>query len=80
MSTGSIIENNRMQAVLLPFETRFPSNVKNAVVRVRGNERILTPTGCEWDSFSMQPQASRMTSLLSVVRNFSRSESRSDGA
>jgi virulence-associated protein VagC len=30
MSTGSIIENNRMQAVLLPFETRFPSNVKKS--------------------------------------------------
>ena len=51
MSTGSIIENNRMQAVLLPFETRFPSNVKNVMVCVRGNERILTPTGCEWGSF-----------------------------
>lgn len=51
MSTGSIFENNRTQAVRLPFETRFPPDVKKVVVRVRGNERILTPAGREWDSF-----------------------------
>jgi antitoxin VapB len=40
-----------MQAVRLPFETRFPPEVKTVMVRMRGNERILTPVGCVWDSF-----------------------------
>jgi antitoxin VapB len=51
MSIGSIFENNRTQAVRLPSDTRFPPDVKRVVVRVRGNERILTPAGHEWDSF-----------------------------
>jgi antitoxin VapB len=51
MSIGWIFEDNHTQAVRLPFETRFPPEVKTVVVRMRGHERILTPVGCEWDSF-----------------------------
>ncbi len=49
--TGTVFENNRTQAVRLPAETRFPKSVKRVQVRVRGNERILTPTDQTWDSF-----------------------------
>lgn len=35
----------------LPMETRFPASVKRVYVRVRGNERILTPADQTWDSF-----------------------------
>jgi antitoxin VapB len=49
--TGTVFENNRTQAVRLPAETRFPKSVKRVQVRVRGNERILTPTDQIWDSF-----------------------------
>lgn len=50
-SLGSVFENNRTQAVRLPAETRFPDSVKRVVVRVVGNERILTPVDSTWDSF-----------------------------
>lgn len=50
-STGTVFENNRTQSVRLPVETRFPKTVKRVNVRVRGNERILTPVDQTWDSF-----------------------------
>jgi antitoxin VapB len=49
--TGTVFENNRTQSVRLPVETRFPKSVKRVNVRVRGNERILTPADQTWDSF-----------------------------
>jgi antitoxin VapB len=51
MFIGLIFEHNHTQAVRLPSETQFPPEVKTVVVRMRGNERILTPAGYEWDSF-----------------------------
>ncbi len=51
MNIGSIFENNRTQAVRLPAETRFPSNIKKIAVRVRGNSRVLEPVDQSWDSF-----------------------------
>jgi antitoxin VapB len=50
-TTGTVFENNRTQSVRLPVETRFPKSVKRVNVRVRGNERILTPADQTWDSF-----------------------------
>ena len=48
---GTVFVNNRTQAVRLPAETRFPESVKKVVVRVLGNERILSPVDKLWDSF-----------------------------
>ena len=48
---GSVFENNRTQAVRLPLETRFPDGVKKVMVRVVGQDRILTPFENTWDSF-----------------------------
>ena len=56
MTTGSIFENNRTQAVRLPAETRFPGNVKKVLVRVLGRERILTPVDHMWDSFFLSDE------------------------
>ena len=50
---GTVFVNNRTQAVRLPAETRFPASVKKVVVRVVGNERILSPVDNMWDSFFM---------------------------
>jgi antitoxin VapB len=50
-TVGTVFENNRTQAVRLPADTRFPESVKKVVVRVVGNERILTPIDATWDSF-----------------------------
>ena len=51
MNLGSVFKNNRTQAVRLPAESRFPENVKKVVVRVVGQDRILSPLTNSWDSF-----------------------------
>ena len=51
MSTGSVFENNRTQAVRLPADSRFPKDVKRVTVRVVGTDRILSPIDKTWDSF-----------------------------
>ncbi len=51
MAIGSVFENNRTQAVRLPAETRFSEKVKKVMVRVVGQERILSPVDKSWDSF-----------------------------
>jgi antitoxin VapB len=51
MNFGSVFKNNRTQAVRLPVESRFPENVKKVVVRVVGQDRILSPLTNTWDSF-----------------------------
>lgn len=51
MAIGSVFVNNRTQAVRLPAETRFSDDVKNVIVRVVGQDRILSPVDKAWDSF-----------------------------
>lgn len=51
MSTGSVFENNRTQAVRLPADSRFPESVRKVTVRVVGMDRILSPVEYTWDSF-----------------------------
>ena len=51
MSTGSVFVNNRTQAVRLPAGTRFPEGVKKVIVRVVGQDRVLSPIDNSWDSF-----------------------------
>lgn len=53
---GTVFVNNRTQAVRLPAETRFPESVKKVVVRVVGNERVLSPVDNLWDSFFMSSE------------------------
>ena len=56
MSTGSVFETNRTQAVRLPADSRFPEGVKRVNVRVVGKERILCPVENTWDSFFLAEQ------------------------
>lgn len=56
MNYGSVFNNNRTQSVRLPVETRFPEGVRKVVVRVVGQDRILTPGDHAWDSFFMTPE------------------------
>ena len=53
---GTVFVNNRTQAVRLPADTRFPESVKKVVVRVVGNERVLSPVDNVWDSFFMSSE------------------------
>ncbi|WGE31635.1 antitoxin [Actinobacillus genomosp. 2] len=48
---ASVFMTNRSQAVRLPAEVRFASDVKKLSIRVVGNERILAPINQSWDSF-----------------------------
>ena len=51
MVTTTVFISNRTQAVRLPAEMRLPANVKRVDVRVKGQERIISPAGHGWDSF-----------------------------
>lgn len=50
MTTGTVFENNRTQAVRLPVEVRFEEGVKKVLIRKLGKERILSPINHAWDS------------------------------
>jgi len=56
MSTGSVFESNRTQAVRLPAETRFPPGVKKVTVRVVGPDRVITPVDRAWDTFFLSEE------------------------
>jgi antitoxin VapB len=56
MAIGSVFENNRTQAVRLPAETRFPKEVKRVVVRVVGQDRVISPVENSWDSFFLSEE------------------------
>lgn len=49
--TSKVFTLNRTQNVRLPADIRFPDNVREVTVRVRGNERIISPAQNTWDSF-----------------------------
>ena len=56
MSTGSVFENNRTQAVRLPADSRFPEDVKRVTVRIVGVDRVLSPVDKSWDSFFLSEE------------------------
>lgn len=51
MAIGTVFVNNRTQAVRLPLDVRLPDGTHKVQVRVKGNERIISPLGQTWDSF-----------------------------
>ena len=51
MTTSTVFNNNRTQAVRLPADTRFPESVKKVDVRIVGLERVIAPAEATWDSF-----------------------------
>lgn len=58
MTTSTVFTNNRTQAVRLPAEVRFPTDIRLVNVRVVGQERIIAPLNAAWDSFFLEgPQA-----------------------
>lgn len=57
MSTGSVFENNRTQAVRLPTDARFPDSVKRVNIRVVGSDRVLSPVEKTWNSFFLSTES-----------------------
>ena len=53
MTISTVFTNNRSQAIRLPAELRLPESVKKVYVRIRGNDRIISPIGHTWDNFFM---------------------------
>ncbi len=42
---------NRTQNVRLTADLRFPDDIKEVTVRIKGKERIISPVQNWWDSF-----------------------------
>ena len=51
MTITTVVLNNGTQAVRLLGDARLAPEVKYVEVRVHGQERIISPVGCRWDSF-----------------------------
>ena len=51
VSIGTVFVNNCTQAVRLPLDVQLPEGVQKVEIRVKGNERIISPLGQTWDSF-----------------------------
>ena len=51
MQEAAIFMTNKSQAVRLPANVRFSDSIKKVMVRVIGNDRVLTPIDQTWDSF-----------------------------
>jgi antitoxin VapB len=47
----TVFTNNRTQAVRLPSQARLPDHVKKVSVRVRGQDRVISPVENSWDEF-----------------------------
>lgn len=41
MAKGTVLTNNRTQAIRLPAGVRFPASVRHVEVRVVGHDRVL---------------------------------------
>lgn len=48
---AKVFTHNGVQTVFLPADARFPVEVKQVTVRIRGKERIITPIENAWDHF-----------------------------
>ena len=68
MLTGSKFLNNRTHVARLSTKARIPNDVKRVVVRIVGNDRILTPIEHTWDSFFLS--AERVSDDFMSVRAF----------
>lgn len=55
MIKGSVFITNKTQAVRIPSEVRFPDGVKQVVVEVVGNTRVLIPVESVWESYFDDP-------------------------
>ena len=79
-SVTKLFLSNRSQAVRIPAHLRLPDSVKTVEVRACGQERIISPVGQRWDSFSMTAQRYRMTSWSNDPARSSPSANRSESS
>lgn len=51
----TLFQSNRSQAVRLPKDVAFPSDVKEVRVLRDGKRRVIVPAGSVWDDFFDAP-------------------------
>ena len=52
--SGKLFKSNRSQAVRIPKDLAFSDNVKDVIIRRRGNEIIISPKDSFWIDFFAQ--------------------------
>ena len=55
MTQTILFQNNRSQAVRLPKDVAFPSNVREVAILRDGPRRIIGPVDSVWDDFFDSP-------------------------
>jgi antitoxin VapB len=50
----TIIDENGNQVIPLTVDACYPEAVKRVVIRIHGNERIITPIEHTWDNFFLK--------------------------
>ncbi len=51
MTETSIFQSNKTQAVRLPKDVAFPSDVKRVAILKDGKRRVIVPVDAAWDDF-----------------------------
>ena len=55
MTETSVFQSNKTQAVRLPKDVAFPSEVKRVTIVKDGKRRIIAPADAAWDDFFDAP-------------------------
>ena len=55
MTETSVFQSNKTQAVRLPKDVAFPSEVKRVTIVKDGKRRIIAPADVAWDDFFDAP-------------------------
>ncbi len=55
MTSTKLFRSNQTQAVRLPKDVAFPSDVTEVIIRRAGRSRIISPIGASWDEFFSRP-------------------------
>jgi antitoxin VapB len=55
MTTTTLFQTNRSQAVRLPKDVAFPANVREVTILRDGARRVIVPANALWDDFFATP-------------------------
>jgi antitoxin VapB len=55
MTRTTLFQTNRSQAVRLPKDVAFPSNVREVAILRDGVRRVIVPANAVWDDFFDSP-------------------------
>lgn len=67
MTETSIFQSNKTQAVRLPKDVAFPSDVKRVAILKDGKRRVIVPVDAAWDDFFEGPSVDLGTRVQPVM-------------